>query len=156
MSGPNPTFRLETRQLPTMKPGQILLKPYFLSNDPAQRMWIDAELPADRSYLEPIEVGQVMASRGIGKVICSRSSKIKPGSQVMVPNIGWVDYVVLSDESVSVLKPLPLGLSATHYLGVLGNTGLTAYYGLVVQSEAKPQDTVIFSGAAGATGSVAI
>ncbi|BCS21872.1 MDR family NADP-dependent oxidoreductase [Aspergillus puulaauensis] len=156
ISGAHSTFRLETRQLPSLKPGQILLKTCFLSNDPAQRMWIDAELPADRLYLKPIEVGQVMASRGIGRVLSSRSSKIKAGSQVVVPNIGWTEYAVLSDQGVIVLEPLPLGLSVTHYLGALGNTGLTAYYGLVVQSEAKPQDTVIVSGAAGATGSMVI
>lgn len=156
ISGPNSTFQLETRQLPNLEPGQILLKTCFLSNDPAQRMWIDAELPADRLYLKPIEVGQVMASRGIGRVLSSRSSKIKAGSQVVLPNIGWMEYAVVPDETVTVLEPLPLGLSVTHYLGALGNTGLTAYYGLVVQGEAKPQDTVIVSGAAGATGSMVI
>ena len=34
------TFRLETRSLPALKDGEIMLKIDYLSNDPIQRLWI--------------------------------------------------------------------------------------------------------------------
>jgi hypothetical protein len=41
------------------------------------------------------------------------------------------------------------------YLGALGMTGLTAYFGLLDTGKLKPGDTVVVSGAAGAVGSIA-
>jgi len=51
---------------------------------------------------------------------------------------------------------LPKGLNRTHYLGALGMTGLTAYYGIKEVGEAKAGDVVVVSGAAGATGSMVV
>ena len=46
------------------------------------------------------------------------------------------------------IAPLPVFLSA------LGSTGLTAYFGLLEIGQPKPGETVVVSGAAGATGMV--
>jgi hypothetical protein len=51
--------------------------------------------------------------------------------------------------------PLPKGLPLTWSLGVCGITGLTAYFGLLDLGKPKPGETVVVSGAAGATGSIA-
>ena len=69
---------------------------------------------------------------------------------------GWTEYSVMAARECVPVTPLPNGLSETHYLGGLGLTGLTAYYGLVEVIKAKPSDTVVVSGAAGATGSMAV
>jgi NADPH-dependent curcumin reductase CurA len=44
----------------------------------------------------------------------------------------------------------------THYLGVLGGIGLTAYFGLLHVAAIAAQETVLVSGGAGATGSTAL
>jgi hypothetical protein len=41
-------------------------------------------------------------------------------------------------------------------LNVMGTTGITAYYGLIELGNPQPGETVLVSGAAGATGSVAV
>jgi NADPH-dependent curcumin reductase CurA len=69
---------------------------------------------------------------------------------------GWTEYAVLDAKAVQPTPDPPSGLNITHYLGALGGTGLTAYYGLKVVAEAEPSDRVVISGAAGATGSMAV
>jgi NADPH-dependent curcumin reductase CurA len=49
-----------------------------------------------------------------------------------------------------------LGMSKTHYLGALGLTGLTAYFGLTEVVNTTKDDIVVISGAAGATGMMAV
>jgi len=66
---------------------------------------------------------------------------------------GWTEYTVLPEKSVSVLK-IPEGATPLDFLGVLGMTGITAYYGLVEIGQIKAGETLVVSGAAGATGSV--
>lgn len=154
-SGPQPTFALETIDLPQLSPDQLLVQTIYLSNDPAQRGWIDPRLPEDRLYVKPVEVGDPMRARGIGKVIASTSDTIPVGS-IVRGTLNWCQYSVIDAKTAFVTKPLPRGLSVTNYLGALGNTGLTAYYGLVVVSEAKANDKIVVSGAAGATGSMVV
>jgi hypothetical protein len=56
---------------------------------------------------------------------------------------GGVESIAASDES-----------SLEAHLGVLGMTGMTAYFGLIDVGKVQPGDTVLVSGAAGAVGSV--
>ena len=50
---------------------------------------------------------------------------------------------------------MPEGAPPEMMLSVLGVTGLTAYFGLLDLGDPQPGETVLVSGAAGATGSVA-
>ena len=50
---------------------------------------------------------------------------------------------------------LPANGRTTDLLGALGTTGLTAFFGLDKIGQVKPGETVVISGAAGATGSIA-
>ncbi|KIW12232.1 hypothetical protein PV08_09508 [Exophiala spinifera] len=155
ISGDEPTFTLQTRDLAPLEDDQVLVKALYLSNDPAQRGWISADVPKDRLYVQPVEVGEPMRARGLCEVLDSRSKSIAKGALVLgVCN--WTEFAVLDAATVTPLEPLPNGLSLTHYLGALGTTGITAYYGLVVVAEAKKGDKVVVSGAAGATGSMVV
>jgi NADPH-dependent curcumin reductase CurA len=134
---------------------QVLVKALYYSNDPAQRGWISPDIPAGRLYVPPVQVGDAMRARGLCEVIDSKSPNLPKGTIVQCsPN--WNEYAVLDSHTVTPVQPLPNGLSLTHYLGALGGTGLTAYYGLVVICEAKRGDKVVVSGAAGATGSMVV
>ena len=152
-------FQLEEKDLPALQDGQILVKTLYLSNDPAQRGWISppSHIDPKRLYVPPVELGQPMRARGIGKVLASKNSDYKEGDLVM-GGTNWREYAVLNAKDpssmVSKADPLPGGLSVTHYLGALGLTGLTAYYGFVDVAGGKKGDRVVVSGAAGATGSM--
>jgi hypothetical protein len=55
-SGGDPTFVLETRELPELKSGQVLVESLYLSNDPSQRTWMSSPLPEKRHYSKALSV----------------------------------------------------------------------------------------------------
>lgn len=156
LSGPNPTFTLETTQLPTPGPTQALVQTLYLSNDPAQRGWIQKGMDPARLYTAPVTQGSVMRAYGIGKVLSSNSPVLTPG-QLVMGILGWTEYAVVEANAMrSLSSPETASMPPTHFLGALGATGLTAYYGLVDIAKATKDDVVVVSGAAGATGSMVV
>lgn len=154
LDGDKPTFALNNAKIPALKDGQILLKTLYLSNDPAQRSWISPLARAERLYLPPVQVGQPMASMGIAEVVDSRSPDVKTGSLVTgMPN--WTEYSIDEAKNVDVIDPQP-GLPVTHFLGVLGLPGFTAYYALTQIVKATAKDAIVVSGAAGAVGTMVV
>ena len=153
--GADANFKLETRDLPSLGDNQVLVQAIAYSNDPAQRGWISPNIKADRLYTTPVAEGTPMHARALAKVVESTSDRLKAG-QTVTASMGWSEYAVLDAKAVVPVSELPGGLKMTQYLGALGGTGMTAYYGLVVIAEAKASDTVVVSGAAGATGSMVV
>jgi hypothetical protein len=129
--------------------GQALVKVGHLSIDPTIRTWMD-DAPG---YLPPIGIGEVVRSGGIGEIVASRNDKLPVGATVF-GMLGWQEYALVdgADGSMTVVPP---GIEPGIVLGVLGVTGMTAYFGLKDIGRPEPGDTVVVSGAAGATGSVA-
>ncbi|KAL2870922.1 MDR family NADP-dependent oxidoreductase [Aspergillus lucknowensis] len=144
LTGPTPTFKLSTTPLPPISPTQALLKTLLVSNDPAQRIMLNG-LPPD-TPIPALVLAQVLES--------GSPEKLPTGSIVFVWS-SWTEYAVREIESCRVVEPIE-GLSLGHFLGALGTNGLTAYYGLVEIVKARREDTVVVSGAAGATGSMAV
>lgn len=145
---------MQTNPLPTLKDDQVLLRVLYLSNDPAQRGWIGKDINPERLYTAPVYPGDVMRAGAVAKVLESKSPKLPKGKLCMATT-GWTEYAVLDAEECKPLEELP-GLSPTHYLGAFGLTGLTAYYGIKEIVRVGPGDTVVVSGAAGATGSMVV
>ncbi|HUO48784.1 MAG TPA: NADP-dependent oxidoreductase [Acidimicrobiales bacterium] len=141
------TVRLEEGPVPEPGPGQALLRTRFLSIDPTIRTWMD-----DRpGYLPPIALGDVVRAGGIGEVVTSHSERYHPGD-LLFGMLGWQDYVLADEGAMQVVPP---GIDPTLALSVFGVTGMTAYFGMVDVGRVGDGDTVVVSGAAGATGSVA-
>ncbi|RMF14744.1 MAG: NADP-dependent oxidoreductase, partial [Alphaproteobacteria bacterium] len=134
-------FRLEERELPPLEDGQVLLKTLWLGFDPAQRSWMDNL--AD--YVAPTEVGGVMPGNAVAEVVESRHPDFSPGDLV-TGLIGWQDWLVHDGRGLS---KVPAGVPPTAVLGVLGITGLTAYFGLMRIGRPEAGDTLVVSGAAG-------
>lgn len=154
LSGPSSTFKLITTDLPSLSDNQVLVKTLYLSNDPAQRGRISKFASQDRAYAPLVAVGDCMTAYGIAEVLESKSSTFSKGTLVSC-TIGWAEYVVLNAKECTKVEELP-GLGITHFLGALGPTGLTAYYGIKIIARVGPGDTVVVSGAAGATGSMVV
>ncbi|KAK4698311.1 hypothetical protein P7C70_g7971, partial [Phenoliferia sp. Uapishka_3] len=148
------TFELTTKPLPSPIPAaSVLVKTLYLSNDPAQRGWIQKDADDRRLYVKPIRAGEVMRSGAVGQVVASTSSEWKEGALVSCQP-GWAEYAVFGEKEV---QPVPEGLeSPTLALSILGMTSMTAWFGLHEIGHIKASDTVVISGAAGATGSAAI
>lgn len=133
-------------ELPKLSAGQVRVKVECLSFDPSQK----AQMENVTGYSKGAEVGGVMSARGIGEVVESNTPQIPVGSKVM-GSVGWQEYADLAANSVQVLVN---DGQLTAHLGILGTTGLTAYFGLLRVGRPEPGDTVVVSGAAGAVGSV--
>jgi NADPH-dependent curcumin reductase CurA len=156
LSGDNATFKLESKTLPELGENQVLVKVQYISNDPAQRGWIQKGVDPARLYIAPVYQGEVMRSFAVGEVVESRADSLKPG-QLVLGTTGWTEYAVLNANECRPVEPNEkAGIRPTHFIGSLGATGITAYYGLVDIAGAKPEDTVVVSGAAGATGSMVV
>ena len=155
LDGPDQTFKLVETELPEPKDDEVLVKLTHLSNDPAQRGWIDPNINPDRLYVPPVKVGEPMRARGLCEVVESKSSSFKVGDTVLA-SLGWTEYAVIPAKELQPAPDLPGGVSKTHYLGALGLTGLTAYFGLKETASTTKDDIVVVSGAAGATGMMAV
>ncbi|KAK8140175.1 NADPH-dependent quinone reductase tdiC [Apiospora sp. TS-2023a] len=145
------TFRLEKGPAPTadqLKDGEILVEALYLSLDPAMRGWLNDM----RSYVPPVQIGEKMRGASVAKVLASKNANVKEGALV-TGFTGWTEIAILADKQFEVVE-LPKGAEVTDAVGVLGMTGLTAYFGLLKIGKPVKGDTVVVSGAAGATGSV--
>ena len=129
-------------------PGQFAVAVSYLSVDPAMRGWMNA----GASYVPPVEIGAVMRAGAVGRVTASEHPGFAAGDDVH--GVFGVQEHALSDGR-GVIKLDTSLAPLTAYLGVLGPTGLTAYFGLLDVGRVKAGDTVVVSGAAGAVGSVA-
>lgn len=73
LSGADAIFRLVTKPLRPLQDGEVLVKVQYLSNDPAQRLWINPNITPDRLYTQPVEINDTMASyAAISEVIESK------------------------------------------------------------------------------------
>lgn len=144
------TLRLDaTAAVPDPGEGQAVVRVSHLSIDPTIRTWMD-DAPG---YLPPIGIGEVVRGGGLGEVVASRSDALQVGDTVF-GMLGWQEYALVAggDGTTTVVPP---GLDPAVVLGVLGVTGMTAYFGITDIGRAAEGETVVVSGAAGATGSVA-
>jgi NADPH-dependent curcumin reductase CurA len=141
-------FRLETVPIPEPADGEVLVRTLYLSLDPYMRV----RMSEGRSYASPIALGEVMIGGAVGEVERSRDRRFAPGDLVE-GRVGWQEFGAVPGGS---LRPVDCGLGPiSTALGVLGMTGLTAYFGLLEIGRPRPGDTVVVTAAAGAVGSIA-
>lgn len=150
---PGETFKVVQTPAPTeadLKDGHLLLESLYVSFDPAMRGWLDDK----RSYIPPVQIGEVMRAGTISRVLASKSSKASPGD-IVLATLGIQEIGILPEAQVEKAFALPPNGKLTDLMGALGMTGLTAYFGMTKIGAPKAGDTVVVSAAAGATGSVA-
>ena len=140
------TFNLINSPIRELKDGELLVHAMYLSVDPYMR----GRLSQARSYAAPVEIGGVMVGAAVARVVESKN----PGfavDDIVLTYMGWQEYAILDGQG---LRKLDSSVPVSTALGVLGITGLSAYFGLLDVCDPKPGETVVVSGAAGAVGSV--
>lgn len=142
-------FELRELDLPAITDGQLRVRNLWLSVDPYMR----GRMNDVKSYVPPFQVGEPLEGGAIGEVIESRIDGLKPGDLVQHMS-GWRDEALLDQRSANKLPQL--GAPPEQFLGVLGVTGITAYFGLLDAARAKAGDIVFVSAGAGAVGSVVV
>ena len=136
--------------IPAPKEGEFLVRNIYLSLDPTIRGWMNET----DTYMPAIQIGEVMRGGGVGVVVESHNPQYAVGD-IVFGMIGWQDYCLGTASTAMPMMVLPKGVGLTAALSVLGITGMTAYFGLLDVGQPKAGETVVVSGAAGATGSVA-
>jgi NADPH-dependent curcumin reductase CurA len=117
---------------------------------------MDPSIDPERLYTRPIYKDEAVRAFAVAEVLASNSDKLKVG-QLVSGEMTWAEYSVLDAAKVNPIQPNEqAGIRATNFLGALGGTGLTAYYGLVDVVAAQAGETILVSGAAGATGSMVV
>jgi NADPH-dependent curcumin reductase len=128
-------------------PNEVLVRVQYLSLDPAMRGWMNE----GKSYIPPVQIGEVMRAAGVGEVIASQHADFKAGDRVY-GTLGIQEYATV--EGKQLTKVDTSFASAPVFLGALGMPGMTAYFGLLEIGKPQPGQTVVVSGAAGAVGTV--
>ncbi len=142
-------FALKPLALPEVAEGMVRVKNRFLSVDPYMR----GRMNDVKSYVPPFQIDAPMEGGAVGEVIESRDPNFAVGDQVMHMG-GWRDEAVAEGKSLNKLPDL--GVEPQQFLGNLGLTGGTAYFGLLDAAQAKAGDIVFVSAAAGAVGSAVV
>ncbi|MCY8858558.1 NADP-dependent oxidoreductase [Bacillus atrophaeus] len=139
-------FRIETISVPEPKQGEVLVKTLYVSVDPYMR----GRMQNTKSYVEPFALDEALSGGVIAEVVSDGDGQFKKGD-IVIGNLNWQEYSAASE---SALRKIDTSIApASAYLGILGMTGLTAYFGLMDIGRPKQGETVVVSGAAGAVGS---
>jgi len=142
-------FEYRETPVPELRDGEVLIRTSHISLDPSMR----GQMENRADYVAPLQIGDVMRAGGVGRIVRSRNPAYAEGAQV-TGSFGMQDYAVSNGRDLP-FRVIDSDLDPTLVLGALGGTGMTAYFGLLDLGQPKPGETVVVSGAAGATGSVA-
>ncbi|MCG8672941.1 MAG: NADP-dependent oxidoreductase, partial [Pseudomonadales bacterium] len=134
--------------LSSLRANEFLIKNLYLSMDPA----LVGRMRDEDNYAESVVPGDVMHAYGIGQVIASNHTQVKVG-EVRLGRFDMQEYSVQTNPDDS--RVINLGLAKpTWYLGPVGITGATAYFGLFDIAKPKRGDTVVISAGASSVGSI--
>ena len=142
-------FELREIALPPLGEGQLRVRNLWLSVDPYRR----GRMNDVKSYVPPFALDAPLEGGAIGEVVESNAEGFAPGDRVL-HMAGWRDEAVV--DARGLIKLPDVGVDPQLYLGILGVTGSTAYFGLLDAASAKEGDTVFVSAAAGAVGSAVV
>ncbi len=136
-----------------LEAGEVLLETHFLNIAPVMRMYM---MKGGAAGEAPLSVGDVIHGRGVAEILASKHPDFSKGEFVQ-GQIGWQTHKIsrmTSQEKFMRLRPR--GLPVHYALAVLGMTGFSAWFGLIVRGEAQRGDTVLVSGAVGGVGSLVV
>ena len=168
-------FSYREAPLPTIGDGQFLIRTLYVSVDPGLRGWLtrspeylsqaldlylDAffvtrgQMRVPPEYSAPLHIGSMMCSQAIGQVVESHHPEYAAGDFVL-GLLGWQEYCASDGAAPAPVSRFKRVHPLPRYLGVLGNSGMTAYFGMLDVARPREGETVVVSGAAGGTGSIA-
>jgi NADPH-dependent curcumin reductase CurA len=142
-------LKLEQREVPELREGEVLVRPLLLSIDPTSRNWLKLE---PQSNVFGLKVGAPMKGQCVAEVVASRVAEFAPGDKVATL-AGWERLSVVPAHFLRAVVPdVPVETNLT----VFSHIGLAAATGLMETGRLVADDTVVVSGAAGATGAIAV
>ena len=143
---------VELVALPFPEPpaGGIVVRTDRIGIDATVRSW----LQEGEGYFPAVEIGEVVRSSGIGRVVVTDSPNFREGD-VVTALTGWQRYVALNDDILATNVGPADAVDQAAHMAVYGSAGMTAYVGMLDVGKVVSGDRVLVSAAAGATGSIA-
>ena len=145
-------FEVVQTEIPEPGEGEALMQNLFVSLDAGFRNWMDEG--AGDEVLPAMEIGAPVMGLVAGKVLKSNRDDMQEG-QVLVGRLAWEAYSIATAADLMVPIEDKFDQPANLFLGLLGDTGLSAYFGLTRVANLQPGETVVISAAGGAVGNAA-
>lgn len=139
--------------VPELADGEALIRTDAIGIDAAVRTWLEDQ----PGYLPPVGIGEVVRAGTVGEIVASRCDAYAVGD-VVTSLGGFAGCSIARDDLfTTVVGPAgaPEEVDREAMLAVYGSTGATAYFGMHDIGKPQPDETVVVSAAAGATGSIA-
>ncbi len=145
-------FAVVTTSMRPAREGEVVLQNLYVSLDAGFRHWMD-EGSTDH-ILPEMAIGEPVMGLTLGRVVESRHPSFSAG-ELLMARLAWEEYSFTDATDFFVRVPTDLDCPLSWHLGILGDTGMSAYFGLADIGRPKPGETVVISAAGGAVGSVA-
>ncbi len=145
-------FAVVDRPLVQPSPGQVLIQNLFISLDAGFRHWMD-EGSSDH-ILPEMPIGEPVMGLTLGRVVASQHPGFAEGDLLMA-RLAWEEYSLTDATDFFVKVPDQYDCPLSYHMGILGDTGMSAYFGMTDIAKPRPGDTVLVSAAGGAVGSIA-
>ncbi len=145
-------FVLQTDVLRAPRQGELVLRNHYISLDAGFRNWMDED--AGDEVLPAMALNEPVMGLVIGEVIESLNRDFAVGEWLMAL-LAWQQYTITDATDFLVRITDDPRFPLSYHLGVLGDTGMSAYFGLNDIARPQPAETVLVSAAGGAVGSIA-
>ncbi|MGB1686562.1 MAG: NADP-dependent oxidoreductase [Pseudomonadales bacterium] len=145
-------FSVAESDVPEPGAGEALMQNLYISLDAGFRNWMDEGAGDD--VLPAMALGQPVMGLVAGKVLQSNRDDLAEG-EVVVGRLAWEAYSIAGPGDLMTPIQQKYDLAPNYYLGVMGDTGLSAYFGLTRVADLQPGETVLISAAGGAVGNAA-
>ena len=144
-------FAMQEVRLPSVGEEEVIVANRFLSVDAGVRDRLSRD-----SYGSRTQVGEVIDGFAVGEVIESSHPRLSVGDRVAA-GTGWRTHYLSDGKGLLRLDPEIFAppIPDSTAIGVLGVSGLTAYFGLLNVARIWPGQTVLVSSAAGTVGGTA-
>jgi len=152
-------FGLRETGLRPLADGEVQLETVCLSVDPYLRGCMTG---MSNYYLPQLDLRAPIHSLGVARILDSRLPGYAAG-ELVLGDIDWSARSILSARTIAerpvgrgtLRRLIPTQEHPSRHLGVLGITGMTAFFGIVGTAKPRTGETMVVSAAAGAVGSVA-
>jgi hypothetical protein len=145
-------FAVREVSLGAPKAGEILIQNLYISLDAGFRNWMDAD--SGDEILPAMTLGEPVQGLTLGRVVESRHPDFDAG-ELLMSRLAWEEYSITDATDFLVRVPSEYDCPLSWHLGILGDTGMSAYFGMTDIGRPEPGSTVLVSAAGGAVGSVA-